>query len=463
MSVLDLAVIGSGPAGQRAAVQAAKLGKKVVVIEKKEALGGVCVNTGTIPSKTLREAVLFLSGLSQRAFYGEAYTVKDDIGIQDLLGRCHTVIAREMDVIKAQMHRNGIALIGGDASFTGPHALDVKSASGAVTHVEAEFIVIATGTTPSLPRGVTVDHDRLLTSDDILHLKFVPRTMTVVGAGVIGIEYASIFATVGCEATVVDSRKSMLDFVDAEIRDDLVYQLRERGVTFRLGEEVESVEVRDGTDRRAVTHLKSGKTLVSDVVLFSAGRVGATGTLNLEAAGFKPDDKGRIKVDTEYRTALRHIFAVGDVIGFPSLASTSMEQGRLAACHAFGKAAQSFPELFPYGIYAIPEISMVGKNEEELTAAGVPYEFGVARYKETARGQILGDHSGLLKILFHRETRKILGVHAIGTHATELIHIGQAVLALGGTIDYFVAAVFNYPTLAECYKIAALDGINKLN
>ncbi len=461
-SPLDLIVIGSGPAGQRAAVQAAKFGNRVAVVERREVVGGMCVNTGTIPSKTLREAVLYLSGIRERAFYGASYKVKQEITINDLLGRCRMVVDREIQVIRDQLQRNGIALLGGEASFADPHTVEVRSATGAVQRLRGEFIVIASGTLPALPANIQVDGERLLSSDGILDLKFLPRTMTVVGGGVIGMEYASMFSALGCEVTVVDLRKRILEFVDAEILDDLVYQLREMGCTFRLGEEVVQVQVREGNGHRAVTHLKSGKQIVSDMVLFSAGRLGATRALNLAAAGVEADGKGRIPVDGEYRSRVPHIFAVGDVIGFPSLASTSMEQGRLAACHAFGRPARSVPELFPYGIYSIPEISMVGKNEDELTAAGVPYEFGVARYKEIARGQILGDHAGMLKILFHRETRKVLGVHAIGTHVTELIHIGQAVMAHEGTIDYFVEAVFNYPTLAECYKVAALDGLNKI-
>jgi NAD(P) transhydrogenase len=460
----DLLVVGSGPAGQRAAVQAAKFGKRAAVVEKKEVVGGVCVNTGTIPSKTLREAVLYLSGRRERAFYGVSYKVKPHITVEDLLGRCNMVIAREIEVIRDQLQRNDIALVGGEASFVDPHTIQVRSATGAVSRLQGDVIVVAVGTVPAVPSKVELDGERLLTSDNVLDLTFLPRILTVVGGGVVGVEYASMFAALGCEVTVVDIRKRLLEFVDAEILDDLLYQLREMGCTFRLGEEVDHVDVRqhDGKTRRAVTHLRSGKQIISDVVLFSAGRLGATAGLNLEAAGLKADSRGRLKVDAEYRTAVPHIFAVGDVIGFPSLASTSMEQGRLASCHAFGRPARSVPELFPYGIYSIPEISMVGKTEDELTAAGVPYEFGLARYKETARGQILGDHTGMLKILFHRESRKVLGVHAIGTEATELIHIGQAVLAHEGTMDYFVSAVFNYPTLAECYKVAALDGLNKL-
>lgn len=464
MSAFDLVVIGSGPAGQRAAVQAAKLGKKVAVVEKTEVVGGVCVNTGTIPSKTMREAILHFSGLSQRVFYGASYTVKDNLVIEDLFRRIQKVVVRENEVIKAQLHRNGVILVGGAASFIDPHTVEVNSVTGTVNRLDAANVVVAVGSTPVVPAAVQLDDRHLLTSDTILKLGFIPKNMVVVGGGVIGIEYATMFAVLGCEVTVVEARKSILDFIDAEIRDDLVYQFRQLGGTLRLGEEVANVELSgDGDARKAVTHLKSGKTLVSEVILFSSGREGNTKTLNLDAAGLKADSRGRLGVNAHYQTNVPHIYAVGDVIGFPSLASTSMEQGRLASCHMFGKAAESFPEFFPYGIYAIPEISMVGKTEDELTQAGVPYEFGLARYQEIARGQILGDQSGMLKILFHRETRKILGVHSIGTGATELIHIGQAVLILGGTIDYFVTAVFNYPTLAECYKVAALDGINKLS
>ena len=284
--------------------------------------------------------------------------------------------------------------------------------------------------------------------------------MTVVGAGVIGIEYASIFASLGVAVTVVDKIKRVLEFVDSELIESLMYQMRNMNCIFRLGEEVESINVE--RPHRAVAMLKSGKRIISEVLLYSTGREGATSELNLKAAGLKADERGRIKVNEHYQTNQPHIYAVGDVIGFPSLASASMEQGRMAACNAFGVKTTSTPELFPYGIYSVPEISMVGKTEEELTEKGVPYEIGVARYREIARGNIMGDDTGLLKLLFHQETRKILGVHIIGTGASELVHIGQTVLAFDGTIDYFVNNVFNYPTFAECYKVAALDGYNKV-
>ncbi|MFQ5701262.1 MAG: Si-specific NAD(P)(+) transhydrogenase, partial [Acidobacteriota bacterium] len=450
---------GTGPAGQRAAVQAAKLGRRVGICERRQVVGGVCINTGTIPSKTFREAVLYLTGFSQRHIYGASYRVKKQITMEDLLVRCEYVIRREVDIIRDQMQRNGIILIPGEARFLDPHRLEVRGAQETV-QVAADKIVIATGTYPATPEGADVDGQTIITSDMILGLRKLPRRMTVVGAGVIGTEYASMFAALGAEVTLVDRRERLLEFVDAEIIESLQYQMRGLNCTFRLGEDVERVAME--APGRAVATLNSGKKIVSDLLLYSVGRLGATDSLNLAAAGIAADDRGRLHVDDRFRTAQPHILAVGDVIGFPSLASTSMEQGRLAACYAFGEKCSSLPHLFPFGIYSIPEISMVGRNERELTEQKVPYEVGISRYREIARGAILGDESGLLKLLFHRETRELLGVHIIGTDATELVHIGQAVLAFGGTLDYFVNNVFNYPTFAECYKVAALDGYNKV-
>jgi NAD(P) transhydrogenase len=458
MQRFDLFVLGTGPAGQRAAVQAAKLGKKVGICEKREMVGGVCVNTGTIPSKTFREAVLYLSGVAQRAYYGASYTVKENITMEDLLVRCHQVITREIDVIRAQMKRNGIALLGGTAAFTGPHTLTLTGSAG-VVEVEADTIVIAVGTKPA-PPPVPVDGETVIDSDGILSLTRLPKTLIVVGAGVIGVEYASMFAALGIEVTIVDKRPVLLDFVDHEIAEALSFFLRNLNCTLRLGEEVAQAAV-DRPGHVSVT-LKSGKKIGADLLLYSVGRVGATAPLNLAAAGLEADDRGRLKVNEFYQTAQSHIYAVGDIIGFPALASTSMEQGRLASCHAFGIPCESLPHLYPIGIYSVPEISMVGKAEEQLTQEAVPYETGVAHYREIARGAIVGDDTGLLKILVHRETRKLLGVHILGTAATELIHIGQSFLALGGTLDVLVDTVFNYPTFAECYKVAALDAYNKL-
>jgi NAD(P) transhydrogenase len=457
-------VIGSGPAGQRAAIQAAKLNKRVAVAERTAMVGGVCISTGTIPSKTLREAVLHLSGYRERGFYGESYAVKRDITMADLLFRADHVIRNEIDVVRHQLIRNRVEVINAEASFTEPHTIRLKDAnSRSYREITAGCIVVATGTVSTRDVHIPFDGRRIFGSDDILQLDQLPRTLAVVGAGVVGLEYASLFAALGIRVTVVDMRPRLLPFVDAEIIDTLAYQLRQNRVTLRLGEEVSGMEpVENGPEERVRIHLTSGKQIVTQKALYSVGRTGATENLNLPAAGLKADDRGRLEVGAHYQTQVPHIYAVGDVIGFPSLASTSMEQGRLAACHAFGVEEKSVPDLFPYGIYTIPEISMVGPNEEKLTEQGVPYEVGKAQYKEIARGQIAGDRTGLLKLLFHMETRRLLGVHIIGEGASELVHIGQAVLAFGGPVDYFVTNVFNYPTLAECYKTAAFDGVNRL-
>lgn len=461
----DLLVIGSGPAGQRAAIQAAKLDKRVAVAERRAVVGGVCINTGTIPSKTLRQAALDLTGYHERSVYGASYTAKQKITMADLLFRADHVIRNEIDVTRHQLLRNGVEIFQADASFLDPHTVRLKSFDLHLGYrdVTAAKIVIAVGTATARDAHIPFDGQRIFTSDDILELKELPRTLTVVGAGVIGIEYATIFAALGVRVTLVDKRKRLLSFIDTEIVDALAYHMRENRMTLRLGEEVSGIEpFEDERGAHVRILLASGKQIVTQKALYSTGRIGAVDGLNLAAAGIAADPRGRIAVDGEFRTAAEHIYAVGDVIGFPSLASTSMEQGRLAACSAFGIAARAMPDHFPYGIYTIPEISTVGKNEEELTAAGIPYEVGKASYREIARGQIIGDPTGLLKLLFHRETRRLLGVMIIGEGASELVHIGQAVLALGGTIDYFVETVFNYPTLAECYKTAAFDGINRL-
>jgi NAD(P) transhydrogenase len=460
----DLVVIGSGPAGQRAAIQGAKLDKRVAIIEKTTVVGGVSVNLGTIPSKTLREAVLDLSGFRSRAFYGASYRVKENITIQDLLVRTNQVIEHGIDIARHQLMRNHVELISAGASFTDAHTLRLDLIDGSTSRmVTAEKIIIATGTETTRDGHVAFDGKRIFTSDDILHLDELPRSLAVVGAGVVGCEYASILAALGVRVTLVDQRNRLLPFVDEEVAAELCHHLRESRVTLRLGESVSKLEI-VGTEagERVRLHLDSGKTILTEKALYSVGRTGATSKLKLESAGLEADARGRLKVDAHFRTDVPHIYAAGDVIGFPALASTSMEQGRLAVCHAFGVRAKSVPELFPYGIYSVPEISMVGKTEEELTEAGVAYEVGKARYKEIARGQIVGDVTGLLKLIFHSETHKLLGVHIIGEGASELIHIGQAVLAFGGTVDYFVNTVFNYPTLAECYKVAAFDGINRL-
>ncbi len=459
MRTFDLLVIGSGPAGHHAAIQAAKLGKRVAVVEKKECVGGVCINSGTIPSKTLREAILYLSGFSQRGLYGVSYVVKKDITIEDLAFRINHVVKNEIDVFGAQLMRNGVEVLRGQASLLDTRHLRVQGRDDS-ENFEAEFIVIATGTTPAHSEKVPIDGTAVIDCDMLPTLPSLPKTMTIVGAGVIGVEYACMAAALGIEVTLVDVRRRMLEFVDAETIEALSYHMRDMGVTFRFGEEMESVT--KAASGKVVVNLKSKKEIHSQVVLYAVGRQGNTEGLNLEAAGLAADERGRMSVNGSFQTVVPNIYAVGDVIGFPSLASVSMEQGRLAVCHAFGHPATSLPHLFPYGIYTIPEISYVGQNEEQLTAAGIGYEVGIARYREIARGQIVGDETGLLKLLFNRETRELLGVHIIGEGATELIHIGQAVLAFKEKIDYFVNTVFNYPTLAECYKVAALAGMNKL-
>ena len=460
----DMLVIGSGPAGKSAAIQAAKAGKRVGVVERSERLGGVMLNTGTIPSKTLREAALYLTGYRERGIYGESYSVKQDIKMHELLVRTDHVMVNERDVLRHQLIRNRVELITSEASFVDANTVRLTQADGrGHREVTADKIVIASGTTATKDENIPADGRRVFFSDDMLSLEELPRTMVIVGAGVIGLEYASIFATLGVRITLIDKFPRLLPFADAEIIESLVYQLRERRTTLRLGEEVSRIEpIEDRRGERVRIHLASGKQIVTEKALYSIGRTGNTRALNLEAAGLTADERGRIKVNSSYQTAIENIYAAGDVIGFPSLASTSSEQGRLAACHAFGVKAKNVPELFPFGIYTIPEISMVGRNEEELTEEGVPYEVGKAQYREIARGQILGDTTGLLKLIFHLETRKLLGVHVIGEGASELVHIGQAVLSFGGPVDYFVDTVFNYPTLAECYKTAALDGINRL-
>ena len=422
-------------------------------------LGGVCLNTGTIPSKTLREAILYLTGVDQREIYGQSYRVKDEITIADLTARTTHVVTRENDVVRSQLTRNRVAIIPGTARFTGPNELEVDDGGGRTRKVSADNIVIATGTKPARPASVAFDEKTIIDSDGIIHLERVPRSMVVAGAGVIGIEYASMFAALGTKVTVVERRMRMLEFCDEEVVEALKYHLRDLAVTFRFGETVASVEAHP---QGAIALLSSGKKIPADTVLYSAGRQGMTEHLNLEAAGLTADPRGRITVDEFFRTSVPHIYAVGDVIGFPALAATSMEQGRLAAHHACGEQTATNAVPQPIGIYSIPEISFVGRTEDQLTEACVPFEVGVSRYRELARGQIVGDSYGVLKLLVSPEDGKLLGVHVFGTGATEIIHIGQAVMGCGGTVDYLVDAVFNYPTLSESYKVAALDATNKM-
>ncbi len=459
MHDFDVLIMGSGPGGQRAAIAAAKLGKRVAVVERRDMIGGVCINTGTIPSKTLREAVVYLTGMSQREMYGSSYRVKEEITRDDLMARTQHVTGRQIDVVRSQLGRNHVTLLTGLGAFVDPHTIQITDGSSRARTVTADKIIIATGTRPARPSTVEFDGRTIIDSDGILQLERIPQSMVVVGAGVIGIEYASMFAALGTKVTVIERRDTMLDFCDREVVEALKYQLRDLAVTFRFGESVAAVEK---YERGAVTILESGKKIPAETVMYSAGRQGVTEELALDKAGLEADARGRIKVDAQFRTSVPHIYAVGDVIGFPALAATSMEQGRLAAHDACGEPAHEMNELQPIGIYTIPEISFVGKTEDQLTKEKVPFEVGISRYRELARGQIVGDSYGVLKLLVSPDDRKVLGAHIFGTQATELVHIGQAVMGCGGTVDYLVDAVFNYPTLAETYKVAALDATNKI-
>lgn len=456
----DLVVIGSGPAGQKGAICASKLRKKVAIIDRKRTIGGVCVHTGTIPSKTLREAVLYLSGFRQRSFYGRGYVLKDRIAMSDLVFRAQAVMAREIEVIKAQLRRNQVATFEGDANFLDPHTIEVKTEEGSQL-LRGHNILIACGTRPAHSDDIPMDGKRIFDSDEVHCLEEIPRDLLVVGAGIIGLEFASMFAALGVKVTLLDQRPILLDFVDREVVESLGFQLRQLGTVFRLGEKVVSVGY-DPVRDRVFAKLESGKNVHGQGLLYTVGRQANSDRLNLGAAGINSDDRGKLVVNENFQTSVNHIYAAGDVIGFPALASTSMEQGRLASCHMFGKPGRMQQKLIPYGIYTIPEISMVGYTEEQLTKEKIPYEVGLARYAELAKGQMLGDEQGLLKLLFDPESLKLLGVHVIGDRAAEIVHIGQAVLTMGGTLEYFRDTVFNYPTLAEAYKVAALDGLNKL-
>jgi NAD(P) transhydrogenase len=455
----DLVVIGSGPAGQKGAIAAAKLGKKVAVIDRKGMIGGVSLHTGTIPSKTLREAVMYMTGFRQRAFYGSDYSLKEKVSKEDLSVRVRTVLERELEVVRHQFRRNEVAVIQGSACFLDPHTIVAPTDAGDA-QLSAEKILIACGTRPARDPMIPFDGHTVIDAGELESLAEIPKDLIVVGAGVIGIEYASMCAALEVRVTVIEQRAEILDFVDREIVEHLQYHLRDLGVIFRLGEKVLSVE----KDSRGavVARLESGKTVAGAALLYAVGRQSNADLLKLEAAGVPLDNRGRISVNEHFQTAIPHIYAAGDVIGFPALAATSMEQGRLAACHMFGAHSTNSASPLPYGVYTIPEISMIGKTERQLTEEKIPYEVGIARYEELARGQILGDQTGRLKLLFDPRNLKLLGIHIIGEGATELVHIGQAIMNTGATIEYFRDTVFNYPTLAEAYKVAALNGLNKL-
>ena len=457
-SRFDLAVIGSGPAGQKGAIAAAKLEKKVALVDREEMIGGVSLHSGTIPSKTVREAILYLTGFRQRSFYGQSYTLKEKISISDLAFRVQTVKEREKAVVEDQLRRNDITIIHGQARFLDPHRLEVRG-EGEPQVLAADHVLIACGTRPARAEGIPFDGKSIMVADQLSGVETLPKDLIIVGAGVIGMEFTSMFTTLGIKVTLIEQRPTILDFVDQEIVEALMVHMRRQGTTFRLGEKMTSVAVEP--DGRVHAQLESGKRIAAAGLLYAVGRQTNADTLELQAAGLEADARGRIAVNEHFQTAVPHIYAAGDVIGFPALASSSMEQGRLASCHMFGRPTPH-RETMPYGIYTIPEISMVGRTERELTEKQVPYETGIAKYEELARGQIAGDRSGLLKILFHADNLQVLGVHVIGDNAAEIVHIGQSVLAFGGTVEYFRDAVFNYPTYAEAYKVAALDGLNKV-
>lgn len=474
----DVIVIGSGPAGQKAALQAAKLGKRVALVDRRAMIGGVCIHTGTIPSKAIREAVLHLSGVRERELYGSDYAVKHEITMADLLHRAHHVVRCETQVIHGQMRRNGVELLFGEARFLDPHTLRIDNGAGDSCVVRGDHIMVAVGTNPARPSNVPFTPGVVIDSNELLTLERLPKEMIIVGGGVIGSEYASMLAAAGSRVTLIEGRHRLLEFLDHELSDHLLFRLRDGGIRLKLGEKVEAIEIVGEPHRRkddpkpakaphVVATLASGKVLRADCLLYCIGRQGATDALELPNAGLEADNRGRLEVNEFFQTAIPHIYAAGDVIGFPALAATSMEQGRRAACHMFKHLPDSGDwegrsDLMPYGIYTIPEISTVGKSEQTLTEEAVPYEIGIARYREIARGQLISDTAGFLKLLFHPESRRLLGVHAIGTGATEIVHIGQTVMAAGMPLDYFVETVFNYPTLAECYKVAALDGLNRI-
>ena len=453
----DLVCIGSGPAGQRAAVQACKLGKKVALIEKSNDVGGICLHTGTIPSKTFREAVLLQSSKTK---------VKNIDGLTDksldqLFQDVQKIIDNEVMVNNDQLSRNDVHVFHGEAVFLNTKEILVKSEKDNIK-LQSEFFLISVGANAIKPQGLSLNKKNIITSDEIFNLKVIPKSLSIIGCGVIGIEYASMFAKLGVEVTIIDGRDRPLEFLDSEILDELIIQIKKMGVVFKLNENVKDIEVIKDEQRAVLIHLKSGKKVLSELAILCAGRKGSTENLNLEKVNVNVDDRGRIIVDKKFRSSTKNIFAAGDVIGFPSLAATSFEQGRLASLHMFKKNTNLMSPNFPVGIYSIPEVSMVGQNENQLIEKNVPYETGIARYKEISRGNILDDKVGLLKLIVHRDTKQILGVHILGTNATELIHIGQCAIELEGGLEYFLNSVFNYPTLAECYKVAALNVSNKL-
>ncbi len=456
----DLIVIGSGPAGQRAAIQAAKLGKRAVIIERNNVIGGVALHTGTIPSKTLREAILYLTGWGQRGFYGNDYRLKSEITVKDLRQRLDITIQHELETIRKQLARNSIEVIHGTASFVDPHTIKIDKEDGSSLSLSADYFLIATGTRPRRPDNIDFDDTSITDADGLLNATGLPESVTIIGAGVIGVEYATMLNALEIEVTLINESANILPFVDREILTEFLKHQKDHGMNFYSGIKIQSIlKTNTGT---VITTLENGEKYESEVLIFTAGRTGCTSSLKLENAGLNANKRHLIKVNENYQTDVPHIFAAGDVIGFPSLASTSMEQGRTVALNAFGYEKDCDMVNIPYGIFSVPEISMIGKTETELQKENISYVTGKARFQETARGQILGLQSGMLKILVSATDRQLLGVHIMGYNATELIHIGQSVIKLEGKLDYFLNNIFNYPTLAGAYKIAALDAWNYL-
>ncbi len=460
MQKFEVIIIGSGPAGKTAAIQAAKLGRNVAIIDGMNQVGGVCVHTGTIPSKTLRETVLNLTGWRERGFYGRAYRVKADIRASDLMQRLNLTLQSEVDIQQDHLVRNGVNIILGYARFVSEKVVDVATANGDTVSVTADKFIIAVGTKTYRPDYVPFNGETIIDSDEVTCMKKLPRSLTIIGAGVVGVEYATIFKALDIKVTLVEPRQTMLDFMDQEILMHFRHEIMNDGLRLQFGQKVTSIECRKSGS--CVVRLDSNRAIASDMILFAAGRVGATDKLGLDKLAITVDHRGRISVNSQFQTSCPHIYAVGDVIGFPSLASTSFEQGRIAVLDALGEKVHKQPKFFPYGIYAVPEMSSVGMSEEEVIKRKIPYEVGMMQMRETSRGKVMGLQSGVMKMIFSIKSRRLLGVHIVGEGATELIHIGQAVLTLKGTLDYFLENAFNYPTLAEAYKVAALHAHNRI-
>ena len=458
----DLVVLGAGPAGLAGAIEAGRLGKRVCLVERERELGGAGLNTGTIPSKTLRETALHYSGALQRGLYGVDFALsRERIPVERFMVRKEQVLASEHEILRRELHDHRVQLVRGSARFLDAHALEARDADGTSTRVEGEHVLIATGSSPRRPPGFPFDDPDVVDSDTILQLDRIPESMTVVGAGVIGCEYASLFAALGVSVTVIEGKKEILGFLDEELTRILRERMQRLGVKFLFEDAVERVVDEPGPGVGVVT--KKGATFRAGKLLVAAGRVGNLDGLGLETIGVKVDDKKRLVVDERYRTSVPHVLGAGDVLGFPGLASTGMEQARLAVQCAFGACDEArLDPLLPYGLYTIPEVGTIGVTESEARAKGVDCVVGRAWYRENARGQIVGDVFGLLKLVVERKTKHVLGVHVVGERATELVHLGQAVMELGGTVDYFTRVVMNFPTLSVLYKRAAFDALAKL-